>query len=447
VFLFSLGAGVLAALVVGGLTAWRSTRVPPAGVLASSGLASGLTAAGRGVRTTMVAIQVTAAVVLVMACGFYLETMVSQLVDRGVIGRRIQYDSDRVVTARVDLRQHDFSEARGRSFFDQGLRRAAAIGGVEAIALGSGLPGAAGPLRPGEMYLMLEAPPEGLAGDARRGVADFAVASPGYLTAIGLPLRRGREFVETDADGATLVGVVSEGAAATLWPGQDAIGKRFRFNADFLTVVGVSANPVGASERGRFDLRTPNFVFVPFAQHYRPSMALVARSAAPAALIEALRATVAAVDPEVAVIDAATAEDSALAWWAPARAALMLIGGLAAAALGIAMLGVYGVLQFFVSSRTREFGIRTALGASSGRVIKLVLDEAVHIVLVGLLVGVLVAALGSRVIEFRQFGVMPNSITNWVVVPLLILGSGLLAGYLPARRAARVDPTVALRSL
>jgi ABC-type antimicrobial peptide transport system permease subunit len=120
---------------------------------------------------------------------------------------------------------------------------------------------------------------------------------------------------------------------------------------------------------------------------------------------------------------------------------------IAAVALAIAMLGVYGVVSFFVSTRTREFGIRLALGATPRGLMKLVFDYSLHIVIVGLLPAVFIAAVGSRLIESRQFDLMPNEISTWVIVPLLLVATGLVAGYIPARRAARTDPNVCLREL
>jgi ABC-type antimicrobial peptide transport system permease subunit len=129
------------------------------------------------------------------------------------------------------------------------------------------------------------------------------------------------------------------------------------------------------------------------------------------------------------------------------RAQRVLTMSLGLLALGIAMLGVYGVVGYFVSRRTREFGLRLALGAVPSQILKLVVDYAVHVILIGLLPGVLLASLGTRLFEHQLFGVMPNGITMWVVAPLLMLAAGIAAGLVPARRAARVDPNVTLREL
>jgi ABC-type antimicrobial peptide transport system permease subunit len=160
-----------------------------------------------------------------------------------------------------------------------------------------------------------------------------------------------------------------------------------------------------------------------------------------------LRAAARAIDDNVALFDVAPAEDSILAWAAPLQAATALTALLGVLALTIATLGVYGVIGYVVSLRTREFGIRAALGARPSQVIKLVLDEAIHLMLVGLLAGVLLASLAERYAQSQRFGFLPNEVWTWVLVPTLILIIGLAAAYGPAWRASRIDPNVALREL
>jgi ABC-type antimicrobial peptide transport system permease subunit len=167
----------------------------------------------------------------------------------------------------------------------------------------------------------------------------------------------------------------------------------------------------------------------------------------PTVALGQLHPTIRALDSDVAVFDASTVDASILAWVNPLQALATLVALLGTLALGIAAFGVYGVMAYLVSTRTREFGIRIALGATPRRMTRMVLDEAVHLLLVGLLPGVLVASLGSRLAENALRGLMPNDISTWIMVLLAILGVGLLAAYLPARRASRLDPTVALREL
>jgi putative ABC transport system permease protein len=174
-------------------------------------------------------------------------------------------------------------------------------------------------------------------------------------------------------------------------------------------------------------------------------MFAIVRSPASAQL-DALRLAAQRVHPDVAVTRAATVP-TLLSWQNALWAAASAMFGVAAVALMIAMLGVYGVVAFFVSTRTREFGIRLALGATPRGLMKLVLDYSLHVVIVGLLPAVLIAAVASRLIESRQIDLLPNEISTWVVVPLTLVAAGIVAGLVPARRAARVDPNVSLRQL
>ena len=244
------------------------------------------------------------------------------------------------------------------------------------------------------------------------------------------------------------VAIVSESAAALLWPGEDALGQALEFNRGRIaTVVGVSADPVtGPADTP--ETQPGNFAFVPLAQWTDnadwPRM-LVFRSATPEAATDAVEAAAHGIDEDIALVDIATLDRSMLQWYGPQRAVRTLMTVISSLALGIALFGVYGVITYFVTSRTREFGIRLALGATPGRIVRLVVDHAIHIVLLGLLVGVFVASVTTRLVEHEVFRTMPNGLATWIVVPILILVTGTAAGLIPARRAATVDPNISLR--
>ncbi len=448
VFLYGLGAAIGSALAVGVITAWRASRVPVVKSIAASGIAPATTRGGRGLRLGMVAVQVTAAVFLLMSAGLYVQAA------RRVLDRYVSFDTDPLATAMIDLRLHGYHEARGRAFYDRVLRNVRAIPGVERAALTDGFPGGG---YAAARTILAMAPKRSanetgvvrdIAGNTRRASAAYAGVSPGFLETIGLPLRHGRDILATDQETTEHVAVVSESAAAALWPEQEAIGQRFTIGNDRRqwTVVGVSVDPVRAVAES--PLTSPsNLILLPAAQWYRPEMIVVIRSRAPAAHLEAIRSAVRAIDENVAATDVATANDSIMAWAAPMHAATILFASLGLLALAISTLGVYGVISYLVSQRTREFGIRMALGARPRQVVKLVLDEARVILLLGLLAGVFFTAAGERILQNRLFRFMPNEIITWAVVLLLILGVGMIAAFVPARRASRIDPNVALREL
>jgi predicted permease len=452
VFLFAVAGAVASALAVGLLTAWHASRVPPLHALASGSQAS---VGGRGgwLRTTLVSIQITAAVLLVMSAGSAYESTIPQL------SRRLHYDSAHVLGAQIDLSLHEYNETRSRLFVDRALAATRALPGIDGAAISDSVPGGVGGMGSSLSPLVAEPPPEGLAGVERRVYSEYSRVSPGFLDLIDLPLLEGRDFVDQDTVGAPLVGLISRSAAASLWPGQSAIGKRFQLGVgEYITVVGVTADPLTSGERvlgatrpgaraGESYNPAP-FAFVPWRQWYKPGRLLVmVRAGDPASRVEPLRAALRSVEPEIAIFETNTIDEAFLAWAAPRRAAGILLTTLGLVSLGIATLGVYGVIAYFVSRRVREFGLRLALGATPRSLIKLVVDHAIHIVLVGLLPGVLLAALGQQLLAMQIASFFPNEIRTWVVVPVLILAAGLIASLLPARRAARVDPNVALREL
>src|SRR6185295_13998578 len=220
--------------------------------------------------------------------------------------------------------------------------------------------------------------------------------------------------------------------------------KRVKFGPwDWVTIVGVTADVVSSTDDG--PLRQSNTMFIPFAQWYQADAVIVARTPTPAGTLEPLRLAINEINPDVAVFDATTGNDYVRMNKGVELAFGALMTSLGTVALGIAVLGVYGVVAYFVSVRRREFGIRLALGATPGRVVKLVVDHAIHIVLIGLLPGVFLVSILSRIGQAWVSAYEPRNIPTWFVVPALILVAGVVAGYVPARRAARVDPNVALK--
>lgn len=442
VWLYGVSAGLVTAVLVGGATAWRASRVAPARTLAGSSAGAVSTRSGQTIREWLVALQVTVAVLLLMATGLLLMRV------SDVIETRVFLDTGSVTAARIDLSLHHYNDTRGRAFLDDLLARVRQLPGVEHAALTDGLPGYAFASPPNLLIVAEEFDPAKT--KARRRIsAAYAGVSEAFFDTLGLTLAKGRRFTANDKYGAPLVAIVTEGTAARLWPDEDAIGQRFMFGNEgyWRTVVGIATDPL---HRGTDSPRVCEscLAFVPWDQRYRPDMLVLVKSRAPRGQVEPLKAAIRAIDPDIAIQDAAPLDDSILAWVRPTRAAAMLMLALGALALLIAGLGVYGVISYIVSLRTREFGIRMALGATPGRVLKSVLDHAIHLVLVGMLPGILIAALGTQfVLIGNPMQPYANPLFAWIVVPLLLLLVGAVAGYVPARRAARVDPNVALRDL
>ena len=442
-FVFAAALGTIATIVVGCATAWRLSRLTVARSIA--GGSTGVVSASRGqrTRTTLVAVQVTAALLSLLVAGLFLENT-SKALDR-----QLHYDATGLVSARVRLSMIDYTESQSRAFYDQLLASVRKLPGVDDVAMATGIPGAtqnAGP-RYGMSGLVADDPGRVASGLPRRYDVYSIQVSPNFLSTAGIPLKRGRDLIASDAEGA-MVALVSESAADALWPGQDPLGKHLKccgYRAAF-TVVGTFADPVDSSDRTP-QTRLSNFVMIPIFQFNGTEPIVVLRSKTPVAQIDALRAAIGAIDPDAPVFDASTIEDILLNGVAGQRSTRWLFTTLGALALGIAVLGIYGVVTYFVSQRTREFGVRLALGATPRNVRKMVLDYTIHVMLVGLLPAVFVAAISTRLLEHNLMSLMPNSIAAWVQTPIAMLVAGVAAGLWPAMRASRVDPNVALREL
>lgn len=452
---YGIGAGLGSGLIVGIVAAVQSLRTAPWRLLAgSAGTTTGLTPAARRVRMALVAVQVTAAVVLVMSTGVIFERT-REATDAGLL---VTFDAAHVTTGRFDLALDGYDDGRGAALLARVAADARRMPGVEHAAIADALPGRANPFantRPARVLLTEDSQRERTSGSARSAEASAIAGTPGVFDTLGLRVTRGRGFQASDGDGAPLVAVLSDSAADALWPGRDPIGRSVRIGGSdrWTLVVGTVEDPVHGprdsrvyeTSEGVASIRPSNFLFTPFAQHYAPRAFVLVRSHNPAAQVDALRALVRGIDENVGLFDAGVAS-RLLDWLGPFRVVVALVTTLGAAALAIAMLGIYGVVSYFVSTRTREIGIRMALGATPRGVVKMVIDYAVHIMLVGLLPGVFVASVGSRLLEATIDRLMPNQISTWVIVPLLILAAGVLAGLVPAWRASRVDPNTALRS-
>jgi len=272
-------------------------------------------------------------------------------------------------------------------------------------------------------------------------------ATPDYFRAIGIPLLRGRFFQDSDQKDGLRVAIIDEWTAKQYWPNEDPIGKRVKLGKKepWLQIVGVVGNvkrPVLAF-LGRGEIAQ---IYMPFAQYPRSSMSIVVRSAAdPKRLTTAFQDVVRQVDIDQPLFQVATLEEAQGAGMAPQRLAALLLGAFAGAALLMALVGTYGVVAYGVAQRTREIGLRVALGAARPQILTLILKQAVILMLAGVGIGLLGALALTRVMSSLLYGVGATDPPTFIVVSLLLCGAVFLASYLPARSAAKVDPMVALR--
>jgi putative ABC transport system permease protein len=384
-------------------------------------------------------VEVTLALVLLLASGLLIQSFVSmQQINPG-------FRSDRLLTASIYLPEAKYTTPEQRVNFFRGLvERAGSIPGVRSAAVTTGLPlyGAGG-----GGSVVVEGQPVPSSG------SEFFTRSrsitPGYFETMGIVLRWGRSFTDQDAENSMRVAVINERFAQQFLPKGDPTGKRFKFGRNpqapspWLTIVGVVADVKPWS------LTTPPVpeVFLPFRQEPRSFSFIVVRtdSPDPTTVGPALRAEARGLDPGQPVTEMRTMQRIIDESMTLPRLMTVLMTIFASIALAMAALGIYGVISYSVAQRTHELGIRMALGAGAPSVIRLVLKQALWMLAIGVGIGVPVAAATTRVLQTYLYGVGPRDPLTFVAIPLALAGVGALASYVPARRATRIDPVVALR--
>jgi predicted permease len=271
----------------------------------------------------------------------------------------------------------------------------------------------------------------------------------GYFQTMGIPLLAGREFTPRDTADAPNVAIVSERIVRDYFPGGPgaALGRRVRLGdrGEWLTVVGVVAD---IRQMG-LDRDLQPMIYAPFQQERSGLVrfvSFVARTAAPASVVEGIRTEIRRAAPDLPIQTALTMDEAVTASVAPSRFRMLLLVLFAMTATLIATCGIYGVMAYAVTQRRREIGVRMALGAERRDVLRLVLTRALRIVVAGLIVGLAGAAGVTRVLQRFLFGVTPTDPIAFTVVTLLLMAVGLMAAWLPARRATRIDPCAALRA-
>jgi putative ABC transport system permease protein len=433
---FALITGVATALLFGLVPALR--RQTPAAALATTRATGGR--APVRLRSALVGAEAALGVLVILAAGLVTRTFVQLTkVETGV-------RNEGLLLFDLQLPAADYPGDAVPQAYASLLDRLRALPGVREVGATTSVPIVDIPVRQ-DMLIEGEPAPRS---DQAASSAHLISVHPGYFEALGIPLRDGRGFHHSDREGSLLVAVVNEAAARAYWAG-DAVGKRFRYPGDaqpWITVAGVVGNTKVESLR---EADRPQ-VFLPHRQ-LRTAQGSIGRSFTvvvrtdldPVELAQPVRGVVREVDSRLSVANLRTMDGVLSTALAPERFTASLLGGFAVAALVLAAIGVYGVTAYAVTSRTREIGIRMALGARAVRVLLKVMSESVQPVVVGAACGLAVGLAGAGVVSRLVFGVGVRDPVTFIGAPILLLLVAAGATYLPARRASRVDPMEALR--
>lgn len=438
VLAFAVGVTVLSALGFGLLPALRSSRAPAGTGLRAHAGGGGSHPERRRLSRALVVAEIACAVVLVVSAGLLGRSLGALVrLDPG-------FQPEQLVSARVTPQGEGYTAPSAqRTFHATLLERIRAVPGLAEAELVDRLPLAAGEGFWGGFAFETE-DDRYVPGAAAPTVAERRV-TPGYTRLMGIPLRAGRPLTPEDREGAPHVALVNEAMAREHWPGLVPVGRRFRpvwWQDDWITVVGV----VGDVRQQGLGVEIEPEVYRPLAQSPTGAVTLVARSrGGPAAVAGPLRDVVAEVDPQIPVIDVRSLGEVRAEALAEPRVLTFLVSGVALLALGIGGVGVYGIIAFSVRSRRREFGVRRALGASEGHVVGLVLGQGATLAAIGIALGLGAALLAVRAMQGLLFGISAHDPLTFAAVPLVLAATALLASWLPARRAARIDPMEALR--
>ncbi|HEV3469192.1 MAG TPA: ABC transporter permease [Pyrinomonadaceae bacterium] len=439
VLLFTLGVTALTGVVFGLAPAWQASKADLNETLKEGGRGSTEGTKGR-LRGALVVAEVAVSLVLLVCAGLLGQSFLKLLsVEPG-------FEARGVLTADVVTLGKSFPErSQQAAFFSEVLARVAAVPGVEAV-------GAVNPLPLGGNFntysFRIEGRPAPAPGEAP--VSDFRTAAPGYFRAMGIPVLRGRAFDERDTEKSPPVMLVNEALARKYFPGEDPLGKRITTGDSGsgnppLTreVVGV----VGDVRHAGLEEETTPESYVSYLQRPVSVMTVVARAAGgdAEALAASVRGAIREVNREQPVYNVRTMEQLLAESVARRRFNMTLLAVFAGLALALAAVGLYGVMSYTVTQRTHEIGIRVALGAQAADVVRLVVGQGMALALAGVAVGLFGAFALTRLMASLLYGVSATDATVYAAVALLLSSVAFLASYLPARRAARVDPMVALR--
>ena len=438
VFAFAFATSLLAGILFGLAPAMGAAREDFVDSLKEGSQRSGVNPTSPRLRNALLVSQVALALVLVISAGLLTRTFFR------ILGTDGGFQADRVLTFQLSLPPSKYAdESHIVELFRNALERLRAIPGVQSAGIGETVPmGGEGE------STVIRMPDHPAASGKETPFANFTIISPGYFSSVGTPLLRGRDFLETDTADSMPVTMINAAMEKKYWPGESALGKQVgpggaRF--PLLTIVGVVPDVKHISLREE----TVPEMYVVYTQKPWPSMlnmrVALRTKVDPASMTGSVREAIRSIDSDLPLAKVTTLTTLVDDSMSQPRFSMLLLGTFAALALVLASIGMYGVISYSVGQRTREIGIRMALGAERRNVFGMILGQGARLAGLGIAIGLLVALGVTHLMASFLFGVKPTDPLTFVGVSLLLLGVALLACYIPARRATRVDPMIALR--
>jgi predicted permease len=434
VLIFGLSLSLLTAVLFGLTPALKASKTDPQAALKETTRASDTLGVVR-LRSLFVVGELALALVLLAGAGLLIRSLLRvEDVDPG-------FRTDHLLTARV-VQSKAKSERQWAAFYKQALERIGTIPGVHAAGAIDNFFLSSFP----DEAIVIDGRPPWTPGSSIAQVTDDG-ASPGYFQAVGVPLLRGRFFTEEDGPDSPRVAIINQTMANVFWPNRDSVGQRFKFSYEkpadpWITIVGV----VGDMRRDDLTRKAVSQVFLPLPQDPARGMDLVVQAPGdPENLAKAVRGAIRSVDKTAPVLNVSTVEDALREQLAPRRFQTTLLVVFATLALALSTIGIYGLTHYSVTQRTHEIGIRVALGARGPDILRMVVGQALSLTLAGISLGLTGASVLTRLLSSLLYGVSPHDMLTLAVVSVILAAAAATASCVPARRATKVDPMVALR--